>query len=189
MILSIIIYCLFQIKAQEIFAPTRRYLDDDYEKYRDGMDVVQLHQLFTRSIGIVNDLPDKAFSASHVLSTDYLPHYARIGKYSDSTSWVGKIGKTNALTLDLTTSFLVTGVATQGRYHSPQWVEAYKVDTSENGYDWTSHGSFVGNFDAATVCQVRFDKPVLARFVKFTVLEYNVHNSMRVDVLIYETDD
>jgi len=87
------------------------------------------------------------------------------------------------------TSHIVTGVATQGRADAVQYVTRYSVEVSESGTKWESFGNFVGNFDNLSVTRVRFKKPVLARFVKFTVLKHHSHPSMRVDVLVYKPND
>ena len=88
------------------------------------------------------------------------------------------MGKTNAVTVDLMTSYLVTGVATQGRAVAAEWVTEYSVDTSNCGLCWINRGNFVGNIDQQSICKAIFKKPVLARFVKFTVLKYHGYPSI-----------
>merc|ERR1719391_1389544 len=119
------------------------------------------------------DLPDAAFSATQSHDANHGPQYARIGASmvsGKSHAWCAKETK-DALTVDLTTSYLITGVTTQGRGNwgtdeTGQWVTSYSVRVSENGYDWVNMGRFVGNFDRETLCHVRFVEPVLARFVE-----------------------
>merc|ERR1712142_489475 len=118
--------------------------------------------------------------------------YARIGAphvSGKSHGWCGKGVMGGAMgeevTVDLTTSYIVTGVATQARGGSTQWVERYTVYTSEDGHDWKAQGNFRGNFDKSTICRRRFQKPVLASFVKFKVLEVHNHACMRLDVLVH----
>merc|ERR1719184_8597 len=135
------------------------------------------------------DLPDGSFSATQSFDANHKEIYARIGadKVSGkSHAWCGKTSGVNAITVDLTSPHIVTGVATQGRGDRGQRVTSYSIRVSENGYDWVSVGKFVGNFDQKTICQVRFEEPVLARFVEFAVLKYYVHPSMRIDVLVME---
>merc|ERR550534_2142075 len=120
--------------------------------------------LFGKSTGIVLQLPDGAFSASDSHNDLHGPQNCRVGgakKPGNSHAWCAKIGAEQAITVDLTSSYLVTGVVTQGRAESPQWVTQYLVETSENGFDWTSHGRYVGNFDQHTICKRRLSKPVM----------------------------
>merc|ERR1711920_903205 len=100
----------------------------------------------------------------------------------------GKVGELNEIMVDLTKSRLVTGVATQGRGDAvhQQWVTKYSIKTSENGKEWMDHESFGGNFDPETICQSRFDHPVLARYVKLNVVNYHNYPCLRWDVLAYK---
>jgi len=150
-------------------------------------ELMTLLRMFYSSDGVVTKLPDGSFTASDTTS-GYPPIYARIGGEikGKPQAWAGIIGGDNEFTVDLTTSALVTGVATQGRGDDNQWVTSYAVETSENGYDWVSQGHFKGNFDTQTICRRRFGKPTIASFVKFTVLKYSSHPSMRLDVLVYD---
>merc|ERR1719466_254291 len=152
--------------------------------------MLELYGMFYRSSGIVMSLPDGALTSSEDNSVDYAIIYGRIGaeKVSGKAhAWCGKPDGEKIATVDLTSSYLVTGVATQGRGDAAaQWVTAYSVRTSENGYDWVYQGKFVGNFDPDTICQVRFEKPVIARFVEFTVLEAHGFPCMRFDVLVLQ---
>jgi len=184
MILSIALYCIIQIKAHELTAPARRVHDDASLKVIGEIDIMWLIRLFSESRFVAEGLPDKAFSATDLAHSG---HPANFAKFRASGYWAGKPGGVNAITVDMTTSYLVTGVATKG-ISSKEFVTHYEVDTSEDGEDWRSQGHFVANFDGATICKVRFARPVLARFVKFTVVKYKHYPSMKVDVLVYELD-
>jgi len=186
MILSIILYCIVQINAHELVPLV--YQDDGDNKFKN--EEIQLIRLFSSSRSIISDLPGVAFTATSTHANGHLPQYGRINN-SDSRKkenyWAPKSAVLHdALTVDLMTSYLVTGVATQGGTRLSQWVTRYSVHTSEDGLKWISIGTFKGNFDEIHVCQVRFPKPVLARFVKFTVAGYHGHPSLKVDVLIYD---
>jgi len=198
MILNILFYVVL-LKAQDLVPgwDVGKFLglqmpNGDGEKYFDVLSSLQLLEIFMKSEGIVQDLPDGAFSATNEWDSNHGPIYCRIGAdrvAGKAHGWVGSNAGESAITVDMTTSQLVTGVATQGRGDADQWVTDYSVQTSENGYDWVDLGNFVGNFDRSTICKVRFTKPVLARFVKFTVLKFNAHKSMRLDVLVYNFDN
>jgi len=189
MILGVLLFAALYIKAHELIAPAVREHDNDWRKHIDDIGIMQLHGLFSRSRGIVHRLPDRAFSATDIHHETFAAKFARLNQETGrGRYWAAKKGETNAITVDMTTSFLVTGVATRG-VASTEYVRKYSVETSENGHTWRSHGFFVGNFDGATICRVRFNSPVFARFVRFKVLEFKNHPSMTLDVLVYERDN
>jgi len=191
MILSIILFYFIQIKANELIAPAVQDHDSVWRKHvNDVVIQQQLLGLFSRSTGILSELPDPAITATFWHNSNHLPKYVRIKKDNvvSSPYYAGKKGQVNTITVDLTSSYIVTGVVTQAG-SSTQWVTKFSVETSENGYFWRSLGNFVGNFDGITVCYSRFDKPVVARFLKLTVLEYRWHPSIGLDVLVYKTDE
>merc|ERR1719221_800386 len=143
--------------------------------------------MFRASTGIVGTLPDSALTTSHTHSDKHHLMYVRIGDEQvtgKAHGWCGVLGSANEITVDLTTSHIVTGIATQGRGDSNHWVTDYSVETSEDGHNWMVHGMFRGNFDRDTICRRRFDTPVLASFVKFTVENFYGHPCMRLDVLV-----
>jgi len=176
MILSIVLSCILLVKAHELVAP-----DSDSGTQNK---IVMMQLMFSRSRGIVDSLPDKAFTATDVYHSNHAAPLVRIGT---AGFWAGIIGKTNAVTVDMTTSHLVTGVATKG-INANYFVKKYSIMTSQNGVNWRSQGDFVSNFDGATVCKVQFERPVRARFVKLTVLAYVAHPSILMDVLVYDMD-
>jgi len=158
------------------------------ELHKDELSGMQLIKMFHESVGVILKLPDEAITASDEHNENHGPIYSRIGAprlSGKSHAWVGKIGEPNEIMVDLTTSLMVTGVATQGRGDATQWVTKYSIDTSENGEVWTAHGIFVGNFDRDTICRSRLKHPMLARFVKLSVVEYLNNPSLRWDVLTY----
>jgi len=169
---------------------------DDFESGMDMKDlsISQLLDIFQDSKGIVDTLPDAAFTCPVVVDPVGVHHckYARIDRDKVSGKahgWCGKVGENNEIIVDLTTSVLVSGVATKGRGDVDQWVTSYAIETSEDGLYWEKHGRYKGNFDRTTTCESRLKLPVLARLVKFTAMEYHQHPCMRLDVLVYNLDD
>jgi len=184
--MEVIFFFIVFTESHELVAPCNI---KEMELHKDELSGMQLLKMFHDSVGVLLKLPDKAITASDEINANHSPIYSRIGAphiAGKSHSWVGKTGEPNEIMVDLTTSLMVTGVATQGRGDgNAQWVTKYSIDTSENGEVWTTHGIFVGNFDIDTICQSRLEHPVLARFVKLTVVEYVNHPSLRWDVLTY----
>merc|ERR1719219_3377417 len=125
MIFSIVLSCIILIEAHELVAP-----DSDGREH----EIAMMQLMFSRSHGIVEYLPDKAFTATDVYHGNNQPHKARIGTPGH---WAGKKGGINSITVDMTTSYLVTGVATKGM-NDNYFVKKYKVMTSQNGINWRS---------------------------------------------------
>ena len=146
------------------------------------------NRLFDKSVGIVMGLPDLAFTASNSYNDDHGPENCRIGgahRPKKSHAWCAKsVG--DSITIDLTSSYIVTGVVTQGRGECNQHITEYSVATSENGLEWVDHGRFKGNFDNKTICKRKLKHPISASFVKFTALKYVEHPSLRLDILVYK---
>jgi len=154
--------------------------------------IIQLLAIFHDSTGIVDSLPDEAFNCPVVASTNHDCRYVRIGHdhvSGKAHGWCGKTDENNEITVDLTTSHMVSGVATQGRGDQDQRITSYAIETSEDGQNWEKHGRFEGNFDRDTICESRLGLPVLARLVRFTGMEYHGHPCMRLEVLVYDVDD
>jgi len=190
MTVKFIMHLLALVAAHQLVAPKSDFHDNGHKI--DELTIFQLLGLHRSSTGIVMDLPDGAFSASHEHSADHAAIYARIGAArvdGKKHAWCGGFGMGYSIKVDLTTSHLVTGVATQGRGDHSSWVSRYSVATSEDGDKWVEQGKFRGNFDMTTICRRRFKKPVLASFVKFSVLSYHVMACMRLDVLVHNNGD
>jgi len=167
--------------------------DDIFESgmHMKELSIIQVLAIFHDSLGIVQTLPDEAFTCPVKVDANHGCEYARIGRdkvQGKAHGWCGKRGENNEIIVDMTTSFMVTGVATQGRGDHNHWVTSYSIETSENGHSWQKHGRFEGNFDRDTVCESRLDLPVLARLVKLSEMEYYDLPCMRLDVLVYHAD-
>jgi len=155
------------------------------------LSITQLIAMFHDSVGIVESIPDKAITCPVIASANHGCEYARIGRGKvdgKSHGWCGKNGENNEIIVDMTTSYMVTGVATKGRGDANQWVTSYSIETSEDGHHWQKHGRFEGNFDQDTICESRLDLPVLARLVRLSDMAYVSNACMRLDVLVYHAD-
>eukprot|EP01084_Bolivina_argentea_P238187 400168_1 len=146
---------------------------------------IQSQIYFDKSLGIVTCLPDSAFTANASYSDDaksYGPMHCRIGK--SQIAWIAKSAG-DYIEIDLCKSYLVTGIATKARENCDQWVTEYSVETSEDGKQWENHGSFRGNHDRTTICTRKLKQSTVASFVRITILKYNQHPSLRLDIMVY----
>ncbi|XP_072020462.1 uncharacterized protein [Amphiura filiformis] len=83
----------------------------------------------------------------------------------------------------------VTGVLIQGRPAHRQWVTKFKVQSSDDGEEWTfvqqanGESIFDGNTDQTTVVTNFFHTPVTASYIRILPTEWNNHISMRFELL------
>lgn len=90
--------------------------------------------------------------------------------------------------IDLGGMFRVVGVVTQGRNDVSQWVTKISIEYSTLDSTYipiveTSDGEFTANSDQSTK-KVNFHQPVMARYIKIYVQDYNSHPSMRAGVMV-----
>ncbi|XP_078667263.1 uncharacterized protein LOC144909086 [Branchiostoma floridae x Branchiostoma belcheri] len=137
-------------------------------------------------------IPDRSITASSTFGNHHEPFRARLNGVAGVGAWsAGGNGPGQWLQVDLGEATFVTGVITQGRQNSyAQWVTSYKLQFSVNGTDWTTYAGsdgsdkvFTGNTDMNTPVTNLLDNPVAARYVRFLVLTWVYHISMRAEIL------
>uniref|UniRef100_A0A8C4HP66 Contactin associated protein like 3 n=1 Tax=Dicentrarchus labrax TaxID=13489 RepID=A0A8C4HP66_DICLA len=75
--------------------------------------------------------------------------------------------------------YVITAVATQGRYGSSDWLTSYLLMFSDTGHNWKQYrqedsiGSFPGNSNADSVVQYKLQQPAFARFLRLIPLAWN----------------
>ena len=84
----------------------------------------------------------------------------------------------------------ISGVITQGRKGSDQWVESFRVKyKDQNGSWWDIDGkTFPGNKDRNSKVTTTFSKPVRARYIRIYPQKWHKHMSMRVDMFAGDTN-
>jgi len=90
------------------------------------------------------------------------------------------------MSIDLGTQMRVAGVMLQGRNANcdcSQWLTRVKIDTSNDNLNWILHGEFAGSTDADSKIQLFIQNPMVARFVRISVVSISGHASARWDVL------
>ena len=90
------------------------------------------------------------------------------------------------MSIDLKAPTRVAGVLLQGRNSASggnQWLTKIKIDTSIDNVNWILHGVFAGNVDQNSQIQLILQNPVVARFVRITVVTVHEWASARWDVL------
>ena len=84
----------------------------------------------------------------------------------------------------------ISAIVTQGRKDAAQWVKSFKVKyKDESGSWWDIDGkTFPGNVDKSSKVITTFSKPVRARYIRIYPQTWNIHMSMRVDMIAGDTN-
>ncbi|CAH8542287.1 unnamed protein product [Dicrocoelium dendriticum] len=102
-------------------------------------------------------------------------------KFKSSSEW---------LQIDLGVRALVTGIMTQGRGDSSEWVTSFMLSYSDDAIHWkfitdqyANQKIFEGNTDSFTVKHNYLDEPIKARYVKIHTYTWHGHPSLRVELV------
>ena len=84
----------------------------------------------------------------------------------------------------------ISGVITQGRKNSDQWVKSFKVKYKDEGGSWwdVDGKTFPGNSDRNTKVTTTFSKPVRARYIRIYPQTWKGHMSTRADMFAGDTN-
>jgi hypothetical protein len=79
----------------------------------------------------------------------------------------------------------ISGVITQGRKDTDQWVKSFKVKYKDESNSWWDIDGkiFTGNVDRNSKVTTTFSQPVRARYIRIYPQDWNSHISMRVDMI------
>ncbi|XP_071959441.1 uncharacterized protein [Antedon mediterranea] len=134
---------------------------------------------------------DEQLMASSEFSGQYSAKYGRLNSVSGSGAWSsGVLDNNQWLQVDLGSLTKVTGVITQGRPTFSQWVTFFSILYSFDGSTFIeildesdNVKVFTGNVDISSLVTNLFDVPIYAQFIRIQPLGWNVHISMRFEVL------
>ncbi|XP_066270054.1 chitin synthase chs-2-like [Branchiostoma lanceolatum] len=147
-------------------------------------------------------IADTDIKATSVMGQDSFngPHRARLymkRNASGAGGWTaGEFNDDQYLQIDLGEDMVFTGVVTQGKSSTSEWVTRYRLLYSDDGELWQYYKDdsgqpveFEGNRDPDTPARQLLDKPITTRFVSFNPVQWNNRISMRVEVLGYSAND
>lgn len=108
----------------------------------------------------------------------------------DGSAWTAENSDFDqALIVDLGTVKNVTGIATQGRAHSNEYVMEFRIQYGSNGKDWIDYkevdGSpklFTGNENGDYVIRNTFNQPIIAKWVRINPTRWQDRISMRMEL-------
>jgi hypothetical protein len=124
-------------------------------------------------------------------------HGPQLGRLNQGgTCWCARHNRNQWLQVDLGSQVSVTGVASQGRQNTNQWVKRYWITYSGDKQAWNYYKDgasgnqpyriFTANRDRNTVVTHQFTQPFRAQYVRFNMGSggswYRSHMSMRVEV-------
>ncbi|XP_028417633.1 uncharacterized protein LOC114542082, partial [Dendronephthya gigantea] len=130
-------------------------------------------------------------STQLISSTVWSPSYsaARGGRLYDAGAWIALANDLNQwMQVDLGRREVVTGIATQGRSNSNQWVKTYLVSYSLDGRIFNTYQSdgvdktFIGNTDRNTIIKNVLSPAITARYVRIHPVTWQSHISMRMEL-------
>ncbi|XP_078665817.1 EGF-like repeat and discoidin I-like domain-containing protein 3 [Branchiostoma floridae x Branchiostoma belcheri] len=138
------------------------------------------------------DIHDDDITASSIYASNYCvqPQCARLNKNNNWAARNNEIGEW--LQVDLRNVKRVTGTMIQGAGYDgdDEWVKSFKLQygVDENSLVTYRHNGgidkvFRGNTNRNTPVTNLLDHPVDARYVRFYPQAWNVHISMRVEIL------
>uniref|UniRef100_A0A8C5Q8M8 Contactin associated protein family member 5 n=1 Tax=Leptobrachium leishanense TaxID=445787 RepID=A0A8C5Q8M8_9ANUR len=140
---------------------------------------------------LVSSLPQTAFDSSSDPLSTHSHSYAKLHS-RDGGGWSPLESSTKQwLQVDLGERYDITGVATQGRHGSSDWVTRYNIMFSDTGCNWKPYHHdnsimlFSGNTNADGVVQHKFQHSIKARFLRFVPHEWNPSGGIGLRVEVY----
>lgn len=109
----------------------------------------------------------------------------------DGHAWcAGHARPTEWLLIDLGVEAEISGVMTQGKGDGKHWVTKFMFSYSSDAYTWTfikdvngKQMVFSANQNSHSLRQIYFDTPVMARFARLHVVQWNRHPCLRVELI------
>ena len=135
-------------------------------------------------------IPNSRLSASSVLGgqAQYGPSNGRLNRAGDN--WIVQtLDQSQWFQVDLGQVETVTGVATQGRQNSQQWITSYILQYSTDGITFTDYNGgevLTANTNATTVVRNDFNSAITARYIRFNPRTWNSNISARFEVYILD---
>ncbi|MDZ4164830.1 MAG: discoidin domain-containing protein [Smithellaceae bacterium] len=144
------------------------------------------------NIPLIQDLPDRAFTASSYWANDLAGHgppNARMGSTATFSNWsAGTNNPSQWIQVDLGVPSLLRAIGTKGRSRNAnQWVTSYRLSTSVDGVNWHMYQqngvdvTFRGNSDRETEFRHTLPSEVSARYLRFHPATWAEHITMRIE--------
>ncbi|XP_064120414.1 hemocytin-like [Macrobrachium nipponense] len=119
-----------------------------------------------------------------------LPLNSKASFVASAGAWVAKPKPDQYVRFNFLEPSKISGILTQGRSDSDDWVESFTVRYSPDGKTWNSilnpDGSekvFPGNYDRDSVVKTKFDRVIQAQFLEIRPKTWKNNIAMRAEVL------
>ncbi|KAJ6223266.1 hypothetical protein RDWZM_001811 [Blomia tropicalis] len=115
---------------------------------------------------------------------------ARFGILHDSSAWTaGHNDLTQYIEINLGRQYNISAIGTQGRQHTLEFVQEFKLESGIDGHDYNIYRDrngniklFQGNTDGNSVVINRFDPPIIAQFIRINPTRWRDRISMRIQL-------
>ncbi|XP_071530009.1 uncharacterized protein [Panulirus ornatus] len=143
------------------------------------------------------EMSDLQVQLSSVLNNMYyyygkqnLPLNTQATPFMSAGAWVAEPEPDQFVRFDFVEPSKLSGVVTQGRPGTDEWVESFTVRYSPDGETWNTVKApdgtdkvFPANFDGNTPVKTKFDRLIQARFLEIRPKTWNNNIALRAEVL------
>ncbi|XP_072166958.1 lactadherin-like [Diadema setosum] len=141
-------------------------------------------------------LPDSSLTASSCISDEVCTNKARLhGKFGwmPLPSSSSSESSSEWLLVNLLSTYLVTGIITQGAERFLSFVLTYSISSSIDGNTWTQYRDPLtgnkmvlrGNFDDRTPVKHYFRPPIKGQYIRFEPITFSSRIAVRLELLGY----
>ncbi|XP_077573210.1 retinoschisin-like [Stigmatopora nigra] len=125
--------------------------------------------------------------------TSWVPHKARLNNQGFGCAWLSKYNDLRQwLQIDLREVGVVSGILTQGRCDSDEWITKYSVQyRSVETLNWVYYKDqtgnnrvFYGNSDRSSTVQNLLRPPIVARYIRLLPLGWHTRIAVRMELLM-----
>ncbi|KAM4701402.1 retinoschisin isoform 1-T1 [Discoglossus pictus] len=124
--------------------------------------------------------------------TSWTANKARLNGQGFGCAWLSKFQDNNQwLQIDLKEIKVISGIMTQGRCDTDEWMTKYSVQyRMEENLNWVYYKDqtgnnrvFYGNSDRSSTVQSFLRPPIIARYIKIIPLGWHVRIAVRMEIL------
>ncbi|XP_071959436.1 uncharacterized protein [Antedon mediterranea] len=136
-------------------------------------------------------IPVEQITVSSQYSASLSVQYSRLNSQEGGGSWsAASLDQEQWIQTDLSGMKQITGVITQGRRNSIQYVKTFHISSSLDGVNFDIFVDdscdvmvFTGNSDTSTAVTNMFPRAIYAQFIRILPLTWNSYISMRFEIL------
>uniref|UniRef100_A0A673ASU8 F5/8 type C domain-containing protein n=1 Tax=Sphaeramia orbicularis TaxID=375764 RepID=A0A673ASU8_9TELE len=125
--------------------------------------------------------------------SSWLPSKARLNSQGFGCAWLSKFQDNNQwLQIDLKEVKVVSGILTQGRCDTDEWITKYSVQyRTDEKLNWIYYKDqtgnnrvFYGNSDRTSSVQNLLRPPIVARYIRILPLGWHTRIALRLELLL-----